>query len=345
MTHKKVYLLWIICLWFFSWICINYWYGQQTGDTYKESDMNNVNISFCDDGTGNLKPEETVYLEANKEKKICLYVSNEWNKKMEFVYGFAMGWFSKSWDPTCDANMNTGNYFSQLIPQTHERNIVIDPMSYQTLEETIIIPPGMSGMQLGCLVYKLHNPEYKNVGGMFVLEVHRATHFNIVVWWESDVKSNIQLLDSVWGVFSTNKKVKAEVDADNNLTVKFNVKNWWNISQNVTITGKIYNVLWFQNDFSISSKEIAPGATNEFVGNVGMLPLYKWPFTIKFTVKNEPQFMFPISNEKLKEPWYITEKTSIFIFSRILVIVALIVVFILYRALFHRKAKQVIVQS
>jgi hypothetical protein len=52
---------------------VNYGYGQ----TYKESDMNNVNMNFCNDGTGNLKTEETMFIEGNEEKTLCLYISNK----------------------------------------------------------------------------------------------------------------------------------------------------------------------------------------------------------------------------------------------------------------------------
>jgi len=44
--------------------------------------------------------------------------------------------------------MGTGNKFSILIPQTKERNITINPMTAEKIEEKIVIPPGMSGLQL-----------------------------------------------------------------------------------------------------------------------------------------------------------------------------------------------------
>jgi hypothetical protein len=70
----------------------------------------------------------------------------------------------------------------------------------------------------------------------------------------------------------------------------------------------------------IPIKDIAPSVTSEFVGDIGILPLYKGLFTISYNIINEPQFDFPVSNEKLKQPGYISEKATIFIFSRAYII-------------------------
>jgi hypothetical protein len=51
------------------------------------------------------------------------------------------------------------------------------------------------------------------------------------------------MLDLSGGVFSTNKKVSAEVDTENNMKVRFVFENNGNVSQRITITGKIYNAL------------------------------------------------------------------------------------------------------
>jgi hypothetical protein len=53
------------------------------------------------------------------------------------------------------------------------------------------------------------------------------------------------------------------------------LSNQGNIAQNVSITGKVYNILGYQQTFSIDQKKITPGITSDFSVNVGILPIYK----------------------------------------------------------------------
>jgi hypothetical protein len=69
------------------------------------------------------------------------------------------------------------------------------------------------------------------------------------------------------------------------------------------------------------------------------LPSYKWFFTVEFNVKSDPQFAFAITNEKLKQPWYITDTGKIFLFSRIRVIVLVVLLLVLYKIIIPRKVK------
>jgi hypothetical protein len=84
---------------------------------------------------------------------------------------------------------------------------------------------------------------------------------------------------------------------------------------------------------------LAPGATNEFKVSVGVLPVYKWLLSVNLNIKNDPQFLFPISDEKLKQPWYYPETGSIFIFSRIWVGVIIVLILIIYRLFVPKRTK------
>lgn len=334
--QKKFVVLWLLLLWSSFSVLINRGYAQE----YTEEDLNKVTIDFCNEGTGNLKDRDTIYVEPGKEKDLCLYVVNRWTKKVMFDYGFTMGKATASGTPMCEWTADTGNDFSKLIPQTQNRTIVIDPMSYKTIKEKVVVPPGMSGLQMGCLIFKLKQPEFVVAGGMFNMEIRHSRYLNIIIWWESTVKSKINLLNITGGVFVTSNKVKVEVDEENVMKLKFRIENEWNISQSIAITWKIYNALWFQKDFSITDKVISPWVTNEFVVDVGILPAYKWFFTIKFNVQNTPQFMFPISDEKLKMPGNIWVKAKIFVFSWISIIVIVILLLILYKLFIPRKIRK-----
>lgn len=284
---------------------------------------------------------DIVMVEPGQDKKLCLYVANDWPKKMVFEYGFTAWWTTSEGTHTCLGDTNTGNVFSMLIPRTKDRSVTLDPMSNKTIEENIVIPPGMNGLQLGCLVFNLKEPATSNIWWVFSMVVRKARILDIVIWWESVVKSSVKVLDSSWGTFTTNKRIKAEVDQDNNMKLSFLVQNDGNIVQEVMITWKIYNMLGFQKDFAVNNN-IAPWATSNISVDVGILPIYKWLFNVKTNIKNNPQFSFPVSNEKLKQSGYTTENGNVFIFSRILVIAVIVVLFILYRVFFPRRIKTII---
>jgi hypothetical protein len=50
--------------------------------------------------------------------------------------------------------------------------------------------------------------------------------------------------------------------------------------------------------------------------------------------------LFPISDEKMKQPQYIVEIGNVFIFSRILVVVAIVILLIVYKLLIPKRTKQ-----
>ncbi len=335
MRYKK----WLMCfllLWC-SFLLVNYSYAGE----FKEADMNNVWFRFCNDGTGNdqLKSNITLSLDWGARKNICLYFFNVWDKTVDFVYWFSEGKIGKYGEEMCEADMTTGNKFSKLIPFTHERRISVKGHTYQTIDEEIRIPLWMSGVVYWCIAYKLEDPEYKGMGWMFDLVVRRTAHINLFVWGEGTIKNAIKILPLTGGVFTTNKKIKAELDEDNRLKMSFLVENEGNITQDVNITWRIYNVFWFEKNFSIDHKKLAPWEKFTFTSDMGMLPFYKWFFKVQFFTQNTPIFDFDVGgiDDKLKQTWFVEENASLFMFSRAVVILAVILIFILYRAFFLKK--------
>ena len=228
-------------MWFLLGVVVNYSYAEEA---YTEADMKAVTVRFCGEGTWASTHDGVYYVDPGKEQNVRLCVSNGGNKKVSFEYGFSE---SGIWNGRyCDGHIGTGNKFSILIPWTKERKITIEPMSEKVIEERIVIPAGMSWLQLGCIGYNLSQPENTMVGWMFSLKIRKVGYMDIMIWWEAAVKSSIKVLNLTWGIFSTNKKVKAEVDDANNLKLTFVIENQWNISQSVVIIGRVTNALGFQ---------------------------------------------------------------------------------------------------
>jgi len=344
--YKKGKIVWFVALCFLCGLFVNYWYGA-SWTTYTEDDMNNVWVRFCNEGTGEqqLKKDVSLSLEPWKENNLCIYFFNVGDKPMEFVYGFSQGKIGKQGEKMCEWDMTTGNSFSKLIPFTNERSVTVEAKSYKTVTENIKIPLGMSGAIYGCIAYKLAVPQYAGVWWMFTLVVRRTAHIDFFVWGEGVIKNNIKINELTWGVFTTNKKIKAEVDENNRLKVSFLVKNDGNIAQNVSVTWEVSNILWFNKIFNINTKQLTPGEKYTFTADLGIIPFYKWLFAATFTVNNTPVFDFDASGiaEKYKQSWTITETANIFMFTRVVVAILLVVLFLLYRVFVPRK-KIVVVQ-
>jgi len=339
MMYKKLLALCVIAVWLiFSW-----WTDLSHAQTSKEVDMNSVWFRFCNDGMSGdqLKSDMVLSVEPWQDKNLCLYFFNVGDKAVDFVYWYSEGKIWKYWEKMCEADMTTGNNFSKLIPLANERRVKVSGKSYKTVNEMAKIPLGMSGVIYGCIAYKLEVPEYRGMWWVFDLVVRRTAHIDFFVWWEGQIKNSIKIYNLEGGVFTTNKQVKAEIDKDNKLKVSFFVGNEWNISQNVSISGEIQNILWFHNWFTVDAKTLTPWEKYTFTADLGILPFYKWPFTVKFNVQNTPVFDFDTSgmDPKLKDSWVINWSAQLFIFSRIAVIVIILLLFAIYHIFVPRRVK------
>ena len=338
--YKKVFTVWLVALWLLSSIVINRWYAEE----YTQDDLKDIVVRFCDK-IGDLDLKKTVYAEPGKENKVSFCIYNNSTKKLPVTYGFMTAGYNWVWTRVCQSNTDTENHEFTLIPKTKDRTVFLESWETKMIEEAIVIPPGMNTwIQMWCMTAEIGwDASAIDMWSMFVLKVRKAFDLDIVLWWVAAIESNIKLLNTTWGVYSTNKQFKAEVDDENNLKLTFLVANNGNIGQNITITGKVYNALGFEKEFSANSQIIVPKATNEITADVWLLPGYKWLLSVKYYMQNDPQFTFDV-DQNLKKSWYISGTAKIFIFSRVRVIALIVLIFILYRVFVPKKTKVIEVQ-
>jgi hypothetical protein len=217
---------------------------------------------------------------------------------------------------------------------------MVEPLEKKMIENDIIIPPGVKNwLQMGCLRIEIAWSKTIDMGGMFFLKVSKAFDLDLVIWWTTAIKSSIKLLNTTGWIYSTDKKIRAQVDKDKNLNLWFLIENNGNITQNVSITGKIYNDFGFEKEFVITGQNVWPQIIKVLDTNIWLFPSYKWLFYIKYIVTNDPQFNFDVSDQKFKEKWYMTGRANIFMFSWIFVIVIILVVLFIYRIIVPRRIK------
>lgn len=305
--------------------------------SFAQEGIKDVSLNFCNDGTGNLTNKYTIMIEPWQQQEICIYVENKSSDDVVMKYSFPKASFSKWWNQICD----TSNDFAKFLIDNPNRSVIISWNQSVVLKETVIAPVGMIGMYYGCLAYQLGKPEVENMGGVFNLVVRKTSFLNLFVWSEDSISNTIQLIPVTWSIYSSNKNIWANINEDWDLMLNFTVKNNGNLTQNVSLSGKLYNPLGFERPFDVTPKKLLPGDVYEVSVNLGIVPFYKWLFSTRVSVVGEPFFEFDVSsiNEKYKQAILIKETASLFVFSWVYVILALIILGLIVKIIVPKKKK------
>jgi hypothetical protein len=233
--------------------------------------------------------------------------------------------------------MSDNNAFSKYIVPTNwaSKTFSISAKDWhKIIKEKFKVPLWMSWIFFWCMSYQWKWISKKS-WQLLDIVFRKTAKINVMIWWSAAIKSSIQLLTNKWTIFSSNNKIKAELDKNNKLNLWFLVENNGNLDQNVSIKWSIYNAMWFEKQFDIPMQTIAWTSKYEFKTNAWVLPFYKWFFKVEFSIKAEPQFWFDTTNldAKLKETTTLEWKWQLFIFSRIWIIVWAIVILIIWMLL------------
>ncbi len=293
-------------------------------------------LSFCNDWTDKITYDYTAVLEPWAKKDLCILAKNDSSEDIVIQYSFPKASFSPWWNQICEL----WDDFSKFFLENSNRTLVVSWLSTVVLKETIFAPIGMSWMSYGCLVYQVADVNSNN-WWMFNFVVRKALNLKLFIWGESTIDKSLEFLTASWSIYSMNKNISAGFNEYGDLFLNLNVKNKWNITQNISLEGVVSNFLGFQKEFSIPIKKVMPGELYSISQKIWILPSYKWLFSIALTLKGEPVFEFDPSSidDKYKQPIVIREETSIFVFSWIYVVIAIFVILFLIKILIPKKKK------
>lgn len=306
--------------------------------TFAQEGVKDISLKFCNDGTwDNLSTKYTIMIEPWQQQELCIYVENKSSNDVIMKYSFPKASFSPGWNQICD---NT-NDFAKFLIDNPKRDLVISWNSSVTIKEVVSAPLGMIGMYYGCLAYQLEKPEVEWMGWMFNIIVRKAVYLNLFVGGENNISNLIQLIPATGDIFSTNKNISANYNDDGDLILKFSVKNNWNLTQNVSLSGKLYNPLGFERPFNVPIKKLLPGDIYPVSVNLWIVPFYKWLFSVRATLTGEPFFEFDSSwiDDKYKQTTIIKETWSLFIFSWLYVILAIVIIWLIIKIIIPKKKK------
>ena len=299
-------------------------------------------FKFCDDGVeqDKLKSDFNILTKPWEKQNVCLLFYNSNPNTLSFTYWFSESIINSANHQLCDSDIGTGNDFSKMFINEKERIYTLKPWESIVINESFIPPLGMNGAQYWCLAHMLIDKT--ETSWMFKIVKRNANLMKIFVWGESIIKNSVDFASVSSEFMSLNNKIWYTYSW-NMLKISFAVTNNWNVTQSINISGMVYNVLGFQKDFSIVSRNIAPGETAIFSADVGIIPFYKWLFSVLINLDASPVYEFDVSglDKKLLEHTVLQEIGSIFIFSWAWVIVFVAVLWIIVK-LFWPKKKNII---
>ena len=314
-----------------------------------KANVGNVYMRYCEDIASKtwFSSNKTILLEGGTKKELCFYFYTDSVEPVYIQYGFYEGTLDPSWLQNCE--VKSPNKISSFFmePELTGRLFSVSSDKPKKVKETVLAPVWISWMQLWCIAYFIVDPPKEmEEWQMFSVLIRKAIPLNMFIWSSTSIQNSISLLKNSWKIYSTDNKVKITVNSDDTLSLGFLVKNDGNITQNVNISGKLYNFFWFEKSFDFQQK-IGPWETKELWESLWMIPSYKWFFTVKYAVKNDPSFNFEIVwlEDKYKIWSFASYKAQIYVFSWITLIAVVLAIFIIIRAFRPRRRMDPIQQA
>lgn len=310
-----------------------------------EASSQNFFSRYCEDADNpNASPDKMYFVAPGQEKEICIYFYTTSPEPMELNYYFSDTTVNSQWGKSCSTDQSSTNAFSKHFINTGEKKVIVVAEKPALVKEKIAIPLGMSWELNGCIAYSLSKPVNADKSGseVFAVTVRKVGFLSFFVGSNESIKNDVQLLKNAWWSYSTNSKIKAQMK-EGNMVLSYLVQNNGNTSQDIVISWTIHNIFWFEKIFEGTPTKINPGEKKEIEVMVGILPAYKWFFTVRSSVQNTPVFNFDTSNmdEKYTSSGFQTITWTIYIFSWVSLIIVLLVIAFIVKLVAPRKVKVV----
>ena len=319
-----------------------------------KADIQDVNFRFCDDTEGKdfMNGKKNFMLTPGEPMDLCIIFWSNFDKPIQIVYGFTEGLIDKiSGLQVCRSDKSDSNGFSKYMISKEPRTFILQKGENKTVHETVTLPLGMSGIQYGCLAYSLAtaegNTQATDMWGIFQLIVNKVFPISLFAGKSADIKNAVTLLETAGGAYTTNRSVKVTMDQNSNLILGFKVKNEGNVSQDITLSGRIYNMFGFEKSFSTATSKVAPWGEKDLEANIGIIPAYKGFFSVEYMMQNTPKFEFDTSNitEEAKKWGIVTGSAKVYLFSWISIGILVVLLAIILKLVRPRRKKVVEVQA
>lgn len=306
--------------------------------------LESVWFRFCDDTNGDiyLANKKVISVKPWQDNEMCVTFSNGSDEKVKVKYGLSY-WLLNEWGTqVCDQDSSRTNKFSRFFVQPSDSTFTLEAKEQKTIKVQIKVPVWVNGMQYWCLINTvegMEGPVQKTVWSMFGVVVRKVFPLNLFVGEPWAIKNTLTLKNIEWWIYSTNSKIKAEIKNGNDLDISAHIKNEWNVTQTIAMSGTVNNFFGFEKVFTIQEIKLLPWEEKNVTANVGVIPWYKGLFTVNINAKGTPFFEFDVSglDETIKNWTSLTESATIYAFSWISIIAIAAIILVLLMIIKPRK--------
>ena len=278
--------------------------------------IGDIEASFCNPNQS--EKEIDLVTKAWTDTDICIDFSNNSLQDTSISIDFADGTITPTWERACLSADKAKPNFGQYI-QDYDKKLVIPANTSIQQHFKTKYPVWYSGVSHGCLWYSIDNSDK-------------------VAWWINIVFRKTHAIDIlVWGTKINSKLIIKNANYSWNKLI-FTVENQWNVTQNISITGSVSNLLWYKQEFTTDSIDIQANSKTIINTSEINLPTYKWFFSINSNISYQPKFNFDITNHNIPTQYTTPGTVSIFkllilrnwyyiaVLSTIILLIAIIII-------------------
>jgi len=252
--------------------------------------IGDIQASFCNPEQS--EKEIDLVTKASLDTDICINFSNNSLQDTTVSIDFTDWVITPTWESACFSAEKPKPNFGQYI-ESYNTKLAIPGNSTIKQHFKINYPVWYSWVSHGCLGYSIDNT--KNIA-WWISMIFRKTHtIDILVGW-TEISSKLTIQNAK---YSGNQLI-------------FTVENQWNITQNISITGTISNLIWYKQAFNTESTDIQANSETIITTSKLMLPQYKWFFSINSNIYYHPKFNFDITNHNIDTQYTTPGTVSIF---------------------------------
>lgn len=282
--------------------------------------INDIEVRFCNKWLDSnlLTTKDLVTIDAWENKKLCIVFFNKWNKPQSIYYWYSSAEIAPNNGlPMCGGDLGTWN-FASMIAISEGETMTIPAGSQIIKYDKLFLPPGIASWIVHwCINFGLQEDTTLGTTTMFSVKTRKAAWLDILVNWIASLKNSVRLDDQSGSIFTTNKKIKAFINADGNFVLSTLVRNEGNIDQIISMSGEISNFLGFQNKIVTTPQSLGAYQTLELTHVIEGLPSYKGIFDVNLSINHTPSFVVDVSSlsQDLVKGGDLYENWKLFIFS------------------------------
>lgn len=291
-----------------------------------------IDVQFCNDQI--ISNELDITSTAWEELSICVNINNTSDQDTTINIDFLDATITQDehQNRACNAADRPKTTFGNFMLD-YTNPIQIPANSNIQKIYKIRFPVWFQWLSHGCLAYNVIQDDPQADNSMLNIIIRKVKFIDVFVW-DAQIKSQIK----IWSITT--------IKSWNLSNFQIQLKNIWNVDQQVIFTWTISNIFGFSKNLKLQKNtwDIAPNQEIQIqTDNQDLiLPFYKWFFKVSFDILNKPNFDFNIKSDQVDIQnvilgWKFQTSKIIFLFNITFFIVLLVFLVLIYFAIYRNR--------